>query len=278
MNELTHFKKEGFIKFQNLLSKTDCAKIINLLKKNRKWGEELFLTEKKYLKQTNLKKTNPGKNIQNLANKYDLDFVEKNKKIKNILTKILGENYDVIISKFIVSVPEKWMPKYVRNLDKKDPLKNLNKFIKRKYRDVTYFKGLDFHMDSIDRKFQNNQFITMYVYLDKVDSKMSPIELVGGSHRLGHTLSPHYIRNIKKNSLEYSLNGNSYYKFKKKKLIGGVGDVFIWTSHTLHGTYAPKKKNKQFRISLRYLIEKKTKKKSFLEKVIKPKIISRILR
>ena len=116
------------IKFNKLLSENDCRNINNLLLKNRNWGKELFLSEKDFLKQKKYKKINPGKNIQNLVNKFDLKFIENNQTIVNFLKTTLGNNYKIILSKFIVSIPYRWMPRYVKELDKKDPVKNLNKF------------------------------------------------------------------------------------------------------------------------------------------------------
>ena len=272
------FKNKGIIKFNKLLSHKDCNNINSLLLKNRNWGKDLFLNKKDFLKQKKFKKINPGKNIQNLSNKFNLDFIEKNQTIVSSLKEILGNNYKIILSKFIVSVPHEWMPKYVKELDKKDPAKNLNKFIKNKYRDVTYFQGLDFHMDSIDRPYNNNKFITLYVYLDKVTKQMSPLEIVEASHKFGHDTWPHYIKNNNNTSLHYSLDNKKFFKLKKSVLSGGVGDVFIWTSNTLHGTSKPSIKSKKTRISLRYLIEKTTKKKTLIDNVVIQDTISEVLK
>tara|TARA_B100000989_G_scaffold49912_1_gene32917 strand:+ start:28128 stop:28985 length:858 start_codon:yes stop_codon:yes gene_type:complete len=267
-NKFSSFKDKGIIKFNKLLSKKDCKNINNLILKNRNWGKELFIDEKDFLKQKKYKKINPGKNIQNLANKFDLNFIEKNSTITRFLRRILGNDYRIILSKFIVSIPYKWMPKYVKELDKKDPVKNLNKFIKKKYRDVTYFQGLDFHMDSIDRPHNNNKFITLYAYLDKVSKQMSPLEIVEASHKFGHDTWPHYIKKNNNSSLHYSPDNKKFFKLKKSILSGNMGDVFIWTSNTLHGTSKPGIKSKKTRISLRYLIEKTTKKKTLIDDVI----------
>tara|TARA_A100001015_G_C14969147_1_gene704346 strand:+ start:74 stop:922 length:849 start_codon:yes stop_codon:yes gene_type:complete len=277
-DRLSSFKNKGIIKFNKLLSSKDCNNINSLILKNRNWGKDLFLNKNDYLKQKKFKKINPGKNIQNLSNKFNLNFIEKNQTIINSLKEILGNNYKIILSKFIVSIPHEWMPKYVKELDKKDPAKNLNKFIKNKYRDVTYFQGLDFHMDSIDRPYSNNKFITMYVYLDKVTKQMSPLEIVEASHKFGHDTWPHYIKNNNNTSLHYSLDNKKFFKLKKSVLSGSVGDVFIWTSNTLHGTSKPSIKSKKTRISLRYLIEKTTKKKSLIDDVVIQNTVSEVLK
>jgi len=70
-----------------------------------------------------------------------------------------------MLAKFVVAVPENWLPNYLGNLIKNKYISNLNSYVKKKYQDVTYFKGSDFHMDSIDRKKQSNKFVTMYIYI-----------------------------------------------------------------------------------------------------------------
>ncbi len=265
---LNTFSRKGILSMRKVLAKKTCNKIVNLIQNDRQWDQNLFLDKKDYLKQKVKKKLNPGKNIQNLYNNFQLDFIEKNREIKKTLNKILGNKYNIILAKFIVSVPNSWMPKYVRDFCKKEPGINLNKFIKKKYRDVTFFQGLDFHMDSIDRSFKSNKFITMYVYLNDVTSKMSPIEIIEGSHKFGHVPWPHFLRKNRKKSVEFSIDNKNFSKFKKNALTGSSGDVFIWTSNTLHGTSKPNNKDKKFRISLRYLIEKKNRKKSLIDDVV----------
>lgn len=265
---LNTFSRKGILSMRKVLAKKTCNKIVNLLESDRQWDQNLFLNKKDYLKQKVKQKLNPGKNVQNLYNNFQLDFIEKNREIKKTLNKILGGKYNIILAKFVVSVPNSWMPKYVRDFCKKNPGINLNKFIKKKYRDVTFFQGLDFHMDSIDRSFKSNKFITMYVYLNDVTSKMSPIEIIEGSHKYGHVPWPHFLRKNRKKSVEFSIDNKNFNKFKKNALTGSSGDVFIWTSNTLHGTSKPNNKDKKFRISLRYLIEKKNKEKSLIDDVV----------
>ncbi len=276
---LESFKEDGFIKFDDLIDRNLCTDLYLKVKNNRNWGKDLFLLEQEYKKNPQIKKVNPGKNIQNFVSKCNLDFIEKNPQIVRILKKILGENYYVILSKFVVAVPRNWMPNYVEEMDKKKPLKNFNRFIKKKYRDVTYFRGLDYHMDSIDRKNESNKFITMYVYLNNVDISMSPLELLKKSHDLGHTTSPHYIKKLSdKNYLEYSADNKNFKKYKKEILTGNVGSVYFWTSNTLHGTSEFKSESENFRISLRYLIEKNTKSKTLIDDIINQNKIGEVSR
>ena len=43
---------------------------------------------------------------------------------------------------------------------------------------MTYFRGIDYHMDIIDFPNRNPLFITMYVYLNDTDSTMSPLNVI----------------------------------------------------------------------------------------------------
>jgi hypothetical protein len=274
--KLRDFTKEGFFKLNNILSTSICEKVYKKILNERKWSKNLFLSENEFKKIKNFKKTNPGKNVQNLANKYDLQFITKNKIITSFLIKILGKNYKILLTKFVVAVPKKWMPAYVKKLDKINPLENFNKFIKKKYRDVTYFRGLDFHMDSIDWQNKNNKFITMYIYLNDVNKNMSPLQIVKKSHKLGHTTHPHYIKNNKINSLYYGKTKNKCFKFKKETLTGPIGSVYFWTSNTIHGTAPQKKNDENFRVSLRFIIEKNKKSRGLIDKIINQSKIGKV--
>jgi hypothetical protein len=276
INKLKYFAENGFVKLDKMLDQEKCIELYKSLKNNRNWGINLFQSEQDFLnefKDKPFKKINPGKGIQNLVDEYNLDFIEKNKSINQFLNKILGSNYEIMLSKFVVAVPEKWIPDYV----KKGKVKletNYNQYMKKKYRDVTYFRGIDYHMDSIDWENQDNQFITMYVYLNKVDKFMSPLNIIKKSHIFGHTSFPHFvIDHPTEKYLEYSLDNKNFEKFDKEILIGETGSVFLWTSNTLHGTAPTLSEKENFRISLRYLIKKNKNSESLIDKVVKQRTV-----
>ena len=146
----------------------------------------IFLKVKKFFqKKQQYKKTNPGKGKFNLAEKFDLNFIENSKEIKSILNDILGKNYEIVIKKFVVAVPESWIPYWLKQKVKNSLAPNLGPFIKNKYRDVTYFRGIDYHMDQIDFPNHSSDFITLYIYLNDTTSKMSPLNILEGSHIFG---------------------------------------------------------------------------------------------
>ena len=116
---LNSFSKKGIITLRKALPKKACENVISLIEKNRNWDQSLFLEKKDFLKQKTINKLNPGKKVQNLYNKMDLSFIETNTKIKKTLKTILGQKYNITLAKFVVSVPNSWMPKYVREFCKK---------------------------------------------------------------------------------------------------------------------------------------------------------------
>ena len=278
-NILNNFIKDGFVEFNSLLDKRDCSRLYNRIKSSRNWGSKLFQTEKKYKQEFKNKpktKLNPGKGIQNAVDEYNLEFIEKNKSIIQLLKLILGEDYEIMLSKFVVAVPNDWMPNYVKKRNKKKLISNFNEYIKKEYRDVTYFRGIDYHMDSIDWEKKNNEFITMYIYLNDIDETMSPLNVIKNSHTFGHTSFPHYIKTDKSHlNVEYSPDNKKFKKFKSHKLLGKTGALYIWTSNTLHGTSPSLDVKENFRISLRYLIKKNSKSKGLLDKLVKQKIVGK---
>jgi len=272
-NNLKKFIIDGFIFYDELLNKKKCYKIYNKILNDRKWGKNLFQSEKDFINEFRNKKkrTNPGyRGTKNLIKKFNLKFIEKKLWIKHNLNLILGPNYKVILSKFVVAVPLDWMPDYVKERNKLKLISNFGPYIKKKYRDVTYFRGIDYHMDSIDWFSKDNKFITMYIYLNDIKKNMSPLNIVKKTHIYGSTPFPHFIKDYpNKNYLEYSKNNKTFSKFQKQILIGKSGTVYFWTSNTLHGT-APSKSNvkENFRVSLRFLIKKNMKSKGLIDKLI----------
>ncbi len=279
INDLENFKKEGFARFNKLLDENKCKKLYDDLKSNRNWGPDLFQSEENFnneFKDKPIIKTNPGKDVQNLIMNHDLDFIENSETIRNMLNLVLGSNYEIMLAKFVVSVSESWMPEYVKQRNKIKLISNFNPYIKKDYRDVTYFRGIDYHMDSIDWENQENQFITMYIYLNDVDKSMSPLNIISGSHVYGHCSFPHLIKdNPDENFLEFSSGDNVYERFSKQTLIGSKGTVFIWTSNTLHGTAPSSEEKENFRISLRYLIKKNKNSSGLIDHCVKQKIVGK---
>ena len=270
---LDDFMENGFIEFSNLLDVQKCNELHNKIYSQRDWGQNIFRSEQECEKNPQITKVNPGKNINNLAEKFNLDFIENNEIIKKFLDQILGQDHEIILKKFVVAACDKWIPIWLKEKLSTSLISNLGPFIKEEYRDVTYFRGIDYHLDVIDFPEGDPKFLTMYIYLQDVNKNMSPLNIAKKSYINGSTAFPHHIKNDdNKNYLEYGKSKEDYSKFEKKELVGVAGTVYFWTSTTLHGT-RPQTINDDFRISLRYLIKKKTSHKVPIDDLIKEKTI-----
>ena len=268
-NQVNNFKKKGIIEFNNIFQKEKCINLYNQLTKNREWGPSLFRSQKDVILNPQYKKTNPGKGINNLAEKFNLDFIEKNEIIINTLNFILGIDFEIILKKFVVAAPYHWIPNWLKGKIAASLAANLGPYIKEEFRDVTYFRGIDYHMDQIDFPNSNPDFITMYVYLNDTTPEMSPLHVIEKSHIYGPTKFPHFINEVNEDYVIYGLDKNNSKKLKKKMLMGNAGTAYIWSCLTLHGTQ-PQVDKDIFRISLRYLIKKnkKNKKKFLIDKLL----------
>ena len=253
-DNIKSFNDDGFIDFGPILDKDKCSKLLEKVQDTRDWSQNLFRSEESCLSDPQMKKTNPGKGICNLAESYDLDFIEKNPVFTQHVEHILGKNYQILLQKFVVGVPNNWIPDWLKPVIEPQLVSNLGPYIKKQYRDVTYFRGIDYHMDLIDHPGTIGDYVTVYVYLNDVNKNMSPLHLIEKSHVFGATKFPHVILNDTPGSIEYGEDEKSVRKFRKNILTGECGSVYLWSSMTLHGT-KPHGSDLP-RISLRYTIQK----------------------
>lgn len=80
------------------------------------------------------------------------------------MNKVCGKNYKILNSKFVMGIPHKFIPSWLE-IELKDSLvSNLGPYVKEIYRDITYFRGIDWHQDIIDYPERNSDFITAYIY------------------------------------------------------------------------------------------------------------------
>ena len=71
---------------------------------------------------------------------------------------------------------------------------NLAQYIKPEYRNISYFSGIDYHMDLLDYANFNGDYITLYIYLTDVTGNQSPLNIISKSHIYGATHFPHYLK------------------------------------------------------------------------------------
>jgi len=257
-----NFLNHGFVDLGSVLDKELCQTLLKDIYKTRNFGHDLFISEEEHRKNPRWTKTNPGPGI-NLTEKFDLDFIEKNKSFQESMEKILGPGYKIMLKKFIVGVPTDWVPKWIYKETKDQMTSNLGPYIKPIYHDMTYFRGIDFHQDIIDHKSRISDFITLYIYLDDVQMGMSPLVVIPGSHVFGATTFPHNVKvNWDQGTCVYSDTNDNSTELNYKFLTGNSGQVYFWSALTLHGTQS--QTSEKPRISLRYLIERSKNSGKFL--------------
>ncbi len=229
----------------------DCKSLLKEINNLRNF-KNIFLSQKEYLSgsKSYLKK-NPAPG-RNLLHKLNCSFIFENKKFKKEMTKILGINYRILDSKLVMGVPDKFLPKWIKEEIKDNMTNNLGIFIKPEYRDITYFKGIDFHQDIIDFPTRKADFITAYIYLENVNKNTSPLYLIPNSYKFGATIFPHNLKTNKK--IVLYKNKNKKMISKIKMLIGKPGSMSYWHPFILHGTQP--QLNSIPRISVRLLVEK----------------------
>lgn len=255
MYNIEHFPDNGFSQLGSIIEISKCKDLLDSVYSTRKFDSDLFLNEDEFKSKPIMKGTNPTRGGFNLAEKFDLSFIEENKLFKSAVSDILGNNYQILLKKFVMGTPESIMPDWVVKHTKGHKVANLGPYIKPIYRDITYFHGIDWHQDIIDYPSFVSDFITVYIYLENVTSETSPLYVVPKSHIFGATIFPHNIE-IKSNfKMKYSDDFGNSDEFDYKTLLGSAGSVNLWHSNTLHGTQ-PHIYSKP-RISLRYLIQKK---------------------
>ena len=281
-NYVQKFINNGFVDCGNIISQKDCFSIFNKVKETRNFSSEIFYDKKVYEKKKNFEKywqnnfpkfyksvinikkkfwmrsKHPEAGIKglNLANEIDTTHIDNNPHIEKILKEILGQNYSLLIKRFVVGLPTLKIPKWILKKIENAQDTNLGDFIKPQYRDMTYFHGIDFHQDVISKGTSTSDFITLYAYLNNIDEKMSPLIVVPKSHIFGITTFPHKIKFLQnKRDIIYNDRRGNKKKLRIKMLTGKAGQVYFWSGLTLHGTQSSSS-NKDIRISLRYLFKK----------------------
>ncbi len=231
----------------------------------RDFGASLFMEEAEYLAQENHFNANPTKTF-NFLNEFEtqLLFIEQDPLLTGVLGTVLGDDYDVVIKKAVCGVPDAWLPEWVRDSIRDVNVANLGPYIKKPFRDITYFRGIDFHQDIIDWPqgrvdLDPSSFLTLYVYLHEVTERDSPLHLIPGSHRFGATLFPHRLECLRDNRWVYTDDQDRKLVCVEQKLVGGPGYVGLWHNCMLHGTRPLEDESDRFRLSLRYLVGKSIK-------------------
>lgn len=250
---LARMIEDGFYSFGEALDPAGAEALLAKVRAARAFGPDLFLSEAEFDANPVHKGTNP-KPGRNLCEKFegDFDFVERSPAIVEALTEMLGPDYRVFDKKFVCGVPERWLPPWLLARIKGNPVNNLGGYMRPEFRDITYFYGIDFHMDLIDHSGREADFVTLYIYLHPVTQADAPLYVLPGSHRFGATSFPH----------DLSRQGNGFWRYgdgagrsamlREKVLTGGAGYAAFWHACVLHGTQPDIADHE--RISVRYKI------------------------
>ena len=227
----------------------------------------LFISKKEYSNLSSHKGVNPRPG-KNLAEKMDTDFFFNNKFLIKKLNYILGANWRVLDYKFVIGMPDRFIPMWVIEKCKNIKAPNLGAFLKYNNQNCTFFRGIDFHQDIIDFPNRNPDFITFYLYLTDVNKTDAPILILKKSNKILNQVFPHKLtKDYKKKNYYIFLKNKKKFYLEKITLTGKMGDAYIWHPFLLHGT--SNCKSKFPRISLRVLFDKNShiNKKSELDKV-----------
>lgn len=262
---LQQLKTHGAHIFGEIL---DAAPVQQLYKKMlaaRDFGQHMFLSEAAYIAQGHHQKSNPTPQF-NFLNAFedDLKFIETQPLIQQTLHALLGKDYEIVIKKAVCGVPKAWLPSWVETRIKDVNVANLGAYLKPEYRDITYFRGIDFHQDIIDwpqgsTDLDPATFMTLYVYLHEVTPLDSPLHILPDTHQFGASLFPHRLTQEGSNRWIYEDDRGNRLPCVDQILTGKAGYVGLWHNCTLHGTMPVQHESENFRLSLRYLIAKSNK-------------------
>lgn len=222
---------------------------------SRDW-RDIFLSEQEYRKNPERRGNNPRPG-RNLAEKLETEFIFGDPNFRAEMAKVCGSRWRVLDYKLVMGYPNDWLPEWLQRELGDRPIANLGEYVKPKYRDLTYFRGIDFHQDIIDFPHRAADFITAYLYLDEVGPSDSPLFVMPDSHMLGASEFPHDITPLSCGKYIYAVNGPTYRSTDVEPIMltGAGGTMFYWHPFILHGTQ-PQGNATRPRISVRMLIEK----------------------
>jgi len=237
--------KKGFTILKSFINKKYCKNLKNAISKYR--GYKFYSSEKLFKKKSRFFKNNPDLKF-NYLNNFDHKLIDK-----KILSIVPGK---ILNKKIVWNVNKKFLPRWLKKYEKYI-MGNINHYIQDEFQNETHFYGTYIHSDILNSSNQN--FITAYLYLDKVPKNRAPLELFDKTHKLGGATWPVMIRKFDKKKYLY-INGNNTMFTKKSTATGNTGDLILFDGRTLHTTDYNRAKTQ--RVSLRYLVvpNKKLKK------------------
>lgn len=244
------FVPDGFCSLGRAYDPKQCQALLEQVHELRDF-DDLFLEEEEFRRDPQMKGVNP-RSGRNLLAKLGADFVFENPTFDAAMRRLLGYTYRPLDYKFVMGVPDTWLPAWLVEETKGLAVANLGPYIRPEHRDITYFHGIDFHQDLIDFKNRPADFVTAYVYLSDTDESTSPLYVVPRSHEWGATTFPHNLS--ERNGMLHYVADEGEGDYEKLMLTGPAGSLYCWHPLTLHGT-KPHRADKP-RISIRILVER----------------------
>ncbi len=248
--------RDGIESLGDSLDSKACQALYDQILADRSFSPEMFLSESSYRSNPQNRRVNPIQGERNLIERYDLSFIEQSPRFIAAMARALGRGYRLERRKFVVSLPQTWVPGWVCKEVDGVASANINPYVHAEFRDVTYMQGIDFHQDMIDFRDREPDFVTCYIYLAPVGPDDSPIYLVPGSHRLGGTVFPHDLRVLDRaeTRILYRADEKHQMELSIHRITGPAGAGYFWHSCMLHGTRLHV--GKLPRISIRYIVQK----------------------
>lgn len=246
------FVELGYQALPGFFPTSDCRRLLDAAMATRRI-EDLFLSEEEFEREQRFKGVNPRPG-RNLIEKMDTNFIFSSPGFCAEMEKACGPRWRVLDYKFVMGVPNRYTPDWLNRRLKDTLVANLGPYVKEEYRDITYFRGIDFHQDIIDFSDRPSDFITVYLYLDSVGANSAPLHLLTRSHLLGASVFPHRLQPIGDSVYLYQNDFGDEETSELVRLTGDGGSLYYWHCNTLHGTQP--QVDDQPRLSVRILVER----------------------
>lgn len=253
----------GVSELPGLFDPVAAQKLVDEIKKLRKFDRSLFLTQEEWeASPKSHRHTNPGPGTINMLDRVQphLGFIEENPEFKAMISAILGPHYRIYLKKLVCRLPPSVIPGWVMELIGDKPANTLNAFMRPECRDFSFYYDVDVHQDIIEwpRQPEDNKehrLLYMYIHLGDVAANNSPLNFFIGSHKLGATPYQH----------EFSRAGEGFDEWRYRDpatgrvmntrifpLVGGMAHAALWHGCTLHGSHPARTESP--RIALRYVL------------------------
>ena len=246
---------DGIEIHENFFSEEECKRLLHEALVSRDF-RQIFLSEQEFRSSPSISGNNPRPG-RNLLSRLDTSFIFSDSRFQSRMAQVLGPRWRILDYKFVVGIDHDSLPQWLHEEIGDRPIANLGPYVQENFRDMTYFRGIDFHQDILDFPDRESDFITVYIYLEEVDSRFAPLFVMPSSHVLGATVFPHKLERIGNGQYTYEDDLGRKIALDSTCLTGSAGTMYFWHSSTLHGTQPTS--DQVMRISVRILAEKNSR-------------------